>query len=190
LEIVAVRSMSRVAVLLRAINVAGHGRLQMAELRDVLAGLGLGSVSTYLQSGNAIVEDEGAAPETVEHTIAEALSQVVERPVDALVRSLSDLDALVAGNPFVASQPRSALHATFLKVAPEVDLVSVLEAPTGVTDGFAPGERAIYVCCPDGYGNTKLTNAFFERRLKVSASTRNWNTVLNLRALLGGVPVD
>jgi uncharacterized protein (DUF1697 family) len=181
---------TKVAVLLRAVNVAGHSRLQMAELRTILSGLGLSSVSTYLQSGNAIVEDDGATAESIERSITDTLTQAVQRPVDALVRTLADFEALVAANPFALRHPRTELHATFLKVAPGADQFAALELPAGVPDEFTRGDRVIYVRCPEGYGNTKLTNAFFERRLKVSASTRNWNTVLNLRALLGGPSAD
>ncbi len=30
---------------------------------------------------------------------------------------------------------------------------------------------------PNGYGETKLSNNFFEEELKVTATTRNWRTV-------------
>ena len=43
--------------------------------------------------------------------------------------------------------------------------------------------REVYLHCPNGYGNTKINNAFFEKRLKAIATTRNWNTVAKLLEL-------
>ncbi|MFZ2097307.1 MAG: hypothetical protein WAV05_11790 [Anaerolineales bacterium] len=45
------------------------------------------------------------------------------------------------------------------------------------SDEFFPGEQAIYLFCPNGYGKSELSNIFFERKLGVLATTRNWNTV-------------
>ncbi len=38
--------------LLRSVNVAGHGRLAMADLRQSFLALGYSDVSTYIQTGN------------------------------------------------------------------------------------------------------------------------------------------
>ena len=56
--------------------------------------------------------------------------------------------------------------------------------PTGtLPDEFRISGRLVYLHCPNGYGRTKLTNAFFERKLGVVATTRNLRTVTTLAAM-------
>jgi len=66
---------------------------------------------------------------------------------------------------------------TFLYQSPPASAWSGLVASPGIMDEFAQGERAIYLFCPQGYGKTKLSNSFFERKFGMPATTRNWNTV-------------
>jgi uncharacterized protein (DUF1697 family) len=54
-------------------------------------------------------------------------------------------------------------------------------------DAIALVEDAIYLYCPNGYSNSKLTNSFLENKLKVSATTRNWNTTLELLKMAEGL---
>jgi uncharacterized protein (DUF1697 family) len=77
------------------------------------------------------------------------------------------------------------LHVTFLKGIPQSARVSALKAPPGELDEFVVGEREVYLFCPNGYGRTKLSNAFLEKKLDVTATTRNWNTVTALFAMAG-----
>jgi uncharacterized protein (DUF1697 family) len=44
----------------------------------------------------------------------------------------------------------------------------------------------VYLKLPHGYGRTKLTNAWFERKLGTAATTRNWRTVLALAEMVAG----
>jgi uncharacterized protein (DUF1697 family) len=53
-------------------------------------------------------------------------------------------------------------------------------------DEFRIAGREVYLLCPNGYGKTKLNNTLWERKLKVGATTRNWNTVTKLLELAGG----
>ena len=48
--------MTKYVALLRGINVGGHNKLKMAELRDAPQPLGLQNIRTYIQSGNILFE--------------------------------------------------------------------------------------------------------------------------------------
>jgi uncharacterized protein (DUF1697 family) len=61
-----------------------------------------------------------------------------------------------------------------------------LQVPAGETAVFTLAGREVYLHCPDGYGRTKLSNAFLERKLGVAATTRNWKSVTALHDLMGG----
>ena len=107
--------------------------------------------------------------------------------VTVLVRTADDLAQVVATNPFVRRETDPVtLHVTFLAEAPEPERVTRLETPSGEPDELALVGREVYLHCPNGYGRTKLNNAFIERRLGVAATTRNWRTVTTLCDLVSG----
>jgi uncharacterized protein (DUF1697 family) len=100
----------------------------------------------------------------------------------------AELDAAAAGNPFLAADPEAdhkRLHVTFLSQAVEPAAFAGLSLPAAGEEAavLSADGRLIYLSLPYGYGRTKLTNAWVERALRVSATTRNWRTVLALRAL-------
>ncbi len=172
--------MTAYAALLRGVNVGGR-RLAMPELAAALAGLGFEQVGTYLQSGNAVFVAPGTA-EAVAGGVESALLDRVGLDIPVLVRSSPELDAVVAANPFLeVERDPTKLHVTFL--GEEKDGAAV-EPPGGRgRDTFEILGREVFLHCPDGYGRSKLTNGFFERRLGTVATTRNWRTVLALADL-------
>jgi len=172
---------ARSAALLRGINVSGHRKVPMAELRQLVAGLGAVDVETYLQSGNVVF---GAAdPLALGRALEVELAEQLDVDVHVVVRSADQLAAVVAGQPFEGTPTQ--LHVTFLAAEPAAERAAALE--TGRDDDrCALVGREVYLLCPDGYGRTKLNNAFFERRLQQAATTRNWRTVLTLAEMTAG----
>lgn len=175
---------TRYVALLRGINVGGRTRVAMDDLRRLFADLGHGDVTTYIQSGNVLFDADGpadgaAAP--VAAAIEEGIAAELGLSVTVVLRSATELDAVVDANPFAGRVPDpSKLHVTFLAAEP----AGTVEAPPGVADELALVGREVYLHCPGGYGRTKLDNGFFERRLGVPATTRTWTTVRKLRDLL------
>ncbi len=180
------RSPGTYVALLRGVNVSGQRRMGMAELRRSLEDLGLRRVRTYLQSGNVVFDaSERVAPGRSASDLAAAIRARIAadfgHDVQTLVVPDWELREIAAANPFVAEPgvDERWLHVTFL-FAPAAG-----QAPLPNLPGAA-GERAVvtgsivYLYLPYGYGRTKLTNAFFERALGTSATTRNWRTVLAL----------
>jgi uncharacterized protein (DUF1697 family) len=167
--------------LLRGINLGARNRIAMPELRELIAALGAEDVTTYVQSGNAVFTSAETAvrlgPE-----LERRIEQDLGVSVRVLLRSRSQLAKVVAGNPFGARDP-SALHVTFLAGAPERAKVRVLDPERGAPDEFRCLRQEVYLRCPNGYGRTKLTNAYFEKQLGLAATTRNWKTVTALADL-------
>lgn len=156
--------------LLRAVNVGGR-KLSMASVVDVVSSCGGVGARTYLQSGNVVF----ASSRDVADGVSAALSSAAGFDVPVLLRSAPDLAAVVAGQPF--DGPESAWHVTFLSAKPAAAAVSALDPSAYGADSFAVTGREVYLRTPNGYGRTKLTNTFFERKLGVVATTRNWRTV-------------
>lgn len=173
--------MNRYICILRGINVSGKNPLPMAALRELFASLGCQRVATYIQSGNAVFDAEGTATE-LEERISGAIHDRFGFEVPVLLLTAGYLAEIVAGNPYLInrSEDPAKLHVTFFSRQPGTEEIAALEGTHYPPDEWFAGNRAVYLFCPEGYGNTKFSNAFFERKLKVTATTRNWKTVNEL----------
>lgn len=165
--------------LLRGINLGSINKIKMADLTRLFAGLGHDDVRTYLQSGN-VVFSAGADPEKLAEPIEKAILDELGLTVTVLLRTGPDLTKVLRANPYLDRQDDpTKLHVTFLAEAPDPDS-SAVPVPGGESAEFTLTGREVYLHCPDGYGRTKLNNAFFEKKLGVAATTRNWRTVVAL----------
>jgi uncharacterized protein (DUF1697 family) len=173
--------------LLRAVNLAGHNRIAMADLRALVTALGMQDVRTLLQSGNVVFRSAVRTGAQLERSLEGAAMKRLGLDTDFFVRTVSDWNALVAGNPFPEEAERDPGHLVvmFLKEAPNDEQVSALQkAITGREVVRAKGRHA-YLVYPDGIGRSRLTTALIERKLATRGTGRNWNTVLKLGALAG-----
>ncbi len=173
--------MARYVALLRGINVGGRKKVAMGELRDALGSLGYGDVETYLQSGNAVFTATNNDPAGLAGAIEKELERRLAMDVKVLVRTRDELASVVEANPFpeATSEP-SKLHVAFLSATPDAHRAATIDAARFEPDQFRVGERAVYLWYPSGAGRSRLTNDLLERKLGVTATSRNWNTVLAL----------
>ena len=166
--------------LLRGINVSGQKKILMKELREMCVSLGFENVSTYLQSGNVVFSAKKQKGEGFAKKLETAINDTFGFDVPTLVIDSDYLGEVIGNNPFpreTANDPKMP-YALFLYGPPD-DSVG-LEPPVNETASFVLGEQVVYIYYPDGAGRSKLTTNFFERKLKVRATTRNWKTVLAL----------
>jgi len=171
--------------LLRAVNVGGR-KVPMAELRALFEELGHDDVVTYVQSGNVVSRVTTRSAAAVERSVSMAIGAAFGFEVDVLVRTPKQMQAVLDGNPFSGGSAPPApktLHVTFLATTPAAARVHELDGSAFAPDEFRVDGRTVYLSCPNGYGTTKITNAWFERKLQVPATTRNWNTVTTLLEL-------
>lgn len=172
---------------LRGINVSGHNRLKMADLRGLVEALGHRDVETYLQSGNVVFAARAGATSAIGLAMERRIAKDLGLDVNVLVRTKAELAKIAAVNPLAKRGVDLAhLYVTFLGERPGAARVSALDAKRYLPDTFAFSRREVYLCCPKGYGKTKLNNAFFERALATDATTRNWKTVNALVEMAGG----
>jgi uncharacterized protein (DUF1697 family) len=173
------------AALLRGINLGPRNRIAMSDLRGLVDALGAEDVRTYVQSGNVVFRSPLAAAR-LEADLAAAVRREFGLDIAVLVRSGTELAKTVAGNPFVAAGADPAkLHVTFLVATPDRARVRALGEDDVAPEELHVAGRTVYLHVPGGYGRAKLTNAFFEKRLAVAATTRNWRTVTALAELTG-----
>ena len=171
--------------LLRGINLGSRNKVSMAELRELFAAVGAQEVTTYVQSGNVVFESRDR-PSKLAEAVEKEISRRLGLDVTVLVRTSAELAKVFGGNPFLkAGNEPTALHVTFLAETPNRARVGKLDPERGGSDQFRVKGRDVYLYCPNGYGRSKLTNAYFEQALGVAATTRNWRTVTKLAELAG-----
>jgi uncharacterized protein (DUF1697 family) len=176
--------------LLRGVNV-GQNLLRMERLRELCAEMKLKNARTYVQSGNIVFE--GAR--TSEHwrqALERRLVGETRLPVTVIVRTAAEIGEVLAANPFLQEKgiDTTKLHVTFLEQAPQKSAVEALRKLKAGPDRFTWIEKEVYLHCPEGYGQTKLSNTTIERVLGVRATTRNWNTVNKLHEMCAAGAFD
>jgi uncharacterized protein (DUF1697 family) len=171
--------------LLRGINVGGHAKVAMAELREVATALGLEAPQTLLQSGNLVFRSAGRSAAELETALETAIAAQFGQAIDVMVRTAAEWADAIAANPFpdAARADPSHLLLVALKEAPTPNAEAALRAAIVGREAVSPRGREVYVTYPDGIGRSKLTNTIIESRLGTRGTGRNWNTVLKLAAL-------
>ncbi|MDX3234657.1 DUF1697 domain-containing protein [Streptomyces sp. ME03-5709C] len=177
--------MTGYVALLRGINVGPTTSLPMRDLRGLLEGIGGTSVRTHLRSGNALFEHEQGDPGKVAAALEAAVADAFDGwKVPCIVREAADLTGVIGRNPFdMTGVDPARFLVTFLSGPVDHDRLDDLDPADFTPDEFRPGEREIYVHCPNGVRTTRLTHALWERRLGLTATARNWNTVTRLAAM-------
>jgi uncharacterized protein (DUF1697 family) len=170
-------------VLLRGVNVGKAKRVPMAELRALLSGLGYTGVATLLNSGNAVFCAPRGTPAKHAKNIAGAISTQLKVEVSVIVKSASELAAILAENPMKA---RADEHPRFLVAFVQdneaLSSLVAIESLVVPPEKYAVGKNAAYLLCTAGIVESKAGEALLGKAGK-SATTRNWATVLKLQAL-------
>jgi uncharacterized protein (DUF1697 family) len=183
--------------LLRGINVGGKNKVAMADLREVVAGLGHADVSTYIQSGNVLFSPDPADADTsaLAAALAEAITARLGVSAPVIVMSREELAAAISANPFPDELDPKRVHAVLLSGAPAAEAAGKIHAALdrstakGGRDELAIVGRTLYLHTPDGFGNSELAAAVLRivtsPRAGVTGTARNWATMLKLLDLCG-----
>jgi uncharacterized protein (DUF1697 family) len=174
--------------MLRGINVSGRNIIKMEDLRRAAEALGPERVETYLQSGNVLFRADGTAKAWGEK-LERRLAAEFGLQVPVIARTAGELGNVLTQNPFLTEKniDLATLHVFFCSAIPAKAGLAGLDGLSLGQDRFAAIGREVYLHCPYGYGKTKLSNAALEKKLSVTGTTRNWNTVTNLAEMAWGL---
>jgi uncharacterized protein (DUF1697 family) len=166
--------------MLRGINVTGHHIIRMEELRASFARLGFKNVKTYIQSGNVVFETDEAA-DGLSAKIEKRIFKDFGFEVRVLTKSAKELAEIVKRNPLAKKgNDEARLYVTFLSDDPPRNALELVQPLAAGAEEVRIVDRAVYLRIPNGYGETKLSNAAIEKKLSCGATTRNWNTTKTL----------
>ncbi|TDC75370.1 DUF1697 domain-containing protein [Streptomyces hainanensis] len=183
--------MATYAALLRGINVGGHRKVPMAELRRLLTGLGHGAARTHLQSGNAVFTAPATDPAALSGALEDAIAERFGFRVDCLVLGRDELRAAVERCPFPAAELDPArLVVVFLTRAAADHPLADTDPERWAPDELRVGERELFAWFPDGMGRSRLGEALSRPGRDVTATARNWRTVTTLVSLTDQLAAD
>jgi uncharacterized protein (DUF1697 family) len=175
--------MARQIALLRGINLGPNKRIAMPRLREFLTEHGYGDVKTYVQSGNIVLTSK-ASPRKLEKELEQLIADEFGFDVEVVVRTRDELADVIAREPLgdVVENPKR-YQVSFLSgtLAPEV--VAELESLRQEPERLVVSGREVYAWHPAGVARSELWNRLAGKRLGVTATARNWNTVLKLLEL-------
>ena len=167
--------------LLRGINVGGHKKILMADLRALFEALGFKDVQTYIQSGNVVfkaIEEANLASR-----IAEAIESKYGFIVPVLVKKGSELSEILSKCPF-SDEKREKSYFILLKESPSQENIELTTGFSHPNEEFQIIEDCVYIYYSEGAGKAKMGVNFFEKKLKVKATARNFRTMAKLVAMV------
>jgi uncharacterized protein (DUF1697 family) len=175
--------MNTFVALFRGINVGGHNKLPMGELKKVLDALGLRKIETYIQSGNVVFESEEADVPALSGRICEAVSRSHGFAPKVLLLRADEIEGVIASNPYpeAESEPKS-LHVFFLEEDMHNPDLEKLDEVKKESERYALLGRAFYLHAPEGIGRSKLAERV-EKALGVAVTARNWRSVTKIMAM-------
>jgi uncharacterized protein (DUF1697 family) len=187
--------------LLRGINLGGHNKVAMADLRQLVASLGHTDVATYIQSGNVVFSSEQADTDALASDLEQAIAAELGLQIRVVVVSREELAQVMRDTPYSDEPNPKMVHAVFLSGQPGPDLEERLAAARQRAEQKQPGHsdtaqvigRTIFVHTPDGFGRSELASQIVQAAAKakgggVVGTARNWATVTKLLAMCDDLP--
>ena len=184
--------MTRFVLLLRGVNVGGHNKVPMADLREALGADGLESVRTYIQSGNIVVDSPTDEVEIVAARVRSVIARTFGLDIPVVAVTAEGLRDLADANPFSAEPDPRRVHAIVLPHPPTAEALVVIAArqeaaaaAKGGSDSVRVIGRVAYLHTPNGFGTSELARTLTAGRSNPLAdgTARNWATVSALLAL-------
>lgn len=161
--------------------------IAMASLAELFEQANCQSVETYIQSGNVVFTADSKTAGKVPAAICNAIKSQLGFQTTVVIRSQAELQRVVNSQPFSKSEILpECLHVVFLADLPDGERSAMLDLQRSPPDQFEILGKEIYLYLPNGMGKTKLTNAYFDSKLKTVSTARNWRTVQKLLELMRG----
>jgi uncharacterized protein (DUF1697 family) len=168
--------------LLRGINVSGHNKIKMSELKQLFVNLGFYDVTTYIQSGNVIFQSLQKNCSKLEEQITEQVNKEFGHTIKVLVITKKQLKTVFESNPFLKNKEIDirALYAIILKSNYLAKGIKLLAPYLTNDEEVKIVDNCAYIHYPNGAGKSKLTINIIEKKLETIATSRNWRTITKL----------
>ncbi|MEN2399435.1 DUF1697 domain-containing protein [Flavobacterium sp. MC2016-06] len=168
--------------LLRGINVSGHNMIKMEALKTMLENIGFTNVRTYIQSGNVFVDTEEESTSKVGFMIKQEIFKVFGHDVPAVVITKEDLELCFKNSPYLKDKDLDIkkLYVAFVSIALKSENINDLKISQFKPDEASIDGNRIFIKYAVGAGKTRFDQKYIEKKLNVTATIRNWNTITTL----------
>jgi len=170
--------MKTYVALLRGINVSGHKKILMANLRQLFENLGFQEVQTYIQSGNVVFQSDTKA-EKSEELIYNSILKNYGWDIPLLVKTATEIKNILDNCPF-PQEKKEKSYFMLLQSTPSSEKVLEIEMISYPDEEFVITNSCVYLYSEIGAAKAKCSTNFFERKLKVNATARNFRTMNKL----------
>ncbi|MFM9905520.1 MAG: DUF1697 domain-containing protein [Pyrinomonadaceae bacterium] len=168
----------RFVALLRGINVGGNNMIKMETLRATFESLGFENVKTYINSGNIIFDTTRADDKKIAKKIHDAIRADFGFDISTMVRSLAEINELIANNPYEGMfENDKDLHVFFLNEPLSAEQAALLIAQGNEAERFHITDRHILCLLSISILDSIVGKGFIDKKLKVATTARNWRTV-------------
>lgn len=177
--------MAKYISILRGINVSGQKKIKMAQLREHYTSLGFEDVTSYIQSGNVFFNSQIDDIPTLVSMIETMIRENYGFEVPIIIRTADDLEKVIETNPHthVPEEKFNVYIVTFLEEAPTAEACAQIPEIGPADEQTVIVGREVYTFYPNGSGRSKMTTNYFEKKLGVTATARNWKSVRKLLEL-------
>jgi uncharacterized protein (DUF1697 family) len=168
---------------LRGVNMTGHNSIKMTDLADLFIEIGIKDAETYIQSGNVIFSYTGTIPlNDLAANIEKAILEKFHYIIPVMIRTIQELNELFSANPFLEEPgfDPSRMAVIFLHDKPSDNQILKVASVDYPPDKFSISGKEIFIYCPNGFGRTKLYTNFFEKKMDVTGTARNWKTITTI----------
>jgi uncharacterized protein (DUF1697 family) len=162
---------------------AGHNKVKMTDLSSLYKKLGFKDAETFIQSGNVVF----SSPENLSETdltaeIEEAIRKKFKYKIPVIIRTPEEFRKIISLNPFIDEENFNPekLAVIFLYEKPSETQIEKVINVNYPPDKFIITGKEIFIYCPNGFGKSKIYTGFFENKMKVTGTGRNWSTINNL----------
>ena len=174
------------AAFLRGINVGGNNTIKMEKLREVLGSVGFDDVKSYINSGNVIFKTAKTSNEKLAAKIAKAVKKDFELDIAIMVRSIPEIEELLANIPFEKGEGQE-IFAVFLAEKLSDEKEKLLLAHNNPAETFAVYKTDVFCLMDKGFPDSQLGKKFIDNKLKVAATARNIRTVMKIADLSSSI---
>jgi uncharacterized protein (DUF1697 family) len=165
-------------ILLRGVTPTGKNKVLMAPLRAALSKAGLKDVQTYIQSGNVIATSNLTSPE-IEELVHKVIYKSFGGDIAVLARTPNQFFEILKLNPFKEKDGKR-LYFSLLATEPDKNFLEGFLSIDFSPDQVRFVNNTIYTLYATKHSDSKFNNNYFERKLKITATTRNFNTMKKL----------
>lgn len=177
------KAMRTYIALLRAINLGKYNKVKMADLRSLLESLGLENVQTYIQSGNVIF-DSNLNKDELQKMLEEKMETKFGFHIPVILRTVSEFEEIVKKCPYESAMllEGESIHISFLSEAPLKENLDKLNRFSNEIDEYQIKDTEVYIYFHQNLHKSKLPAQL--QKLEVSATLRNWKTVMKLVSMV------